>query len=323
MHAHPIADDAGEIKAQRKKSTLRISDLWYPRYPRIFREATDEMDFDLRAYYGLVIDLYFERGGPLPDNDALIARGLGCDIRKWRPIREQLFHWGKLHLGADGMIHNEKADEILAERQAKMAKRGVSATKEKRRRTPSTTPGSTYPTTPATTSVGSSGDFFEKPKEIKGTVVEIAAYARATKSLDVTEEISSVCPRPPKSGFTELAHGAWVDGETIWHPKFTISLRAAHMQFSLNPNLIGMDHVEACKAAAIQWAAAIEGGQNSDKVIPGNIVGAIMGSARKTAYGVHEHQARLARAAQPYASSSNDAIGPRAEKARKWRVATR
>lgn len=173
----------GEIKARTRKSTPRISDLWYPRYPRIFREATEDMSFDLRCQYGVVIDLYFERGGPLPDDDQRIAIGLGCDVRKWKHIRRQLFAAGKLYLGTDGLIHNERADEILAERAPKLAKRGV-APKTKRLGTHAT-PASTSPSTPASTSPstdrGTGADLSRKPNDNNAGERAMATDARATK----------------------------------------------------------------------------------------------------------------------------------------------
>jgi hypothetical protein len=102
---------------------------------------------------------------------------------------------------------------------------------------------------------------------------------------------------PPGDGFTHLGHGAWVNGEKIWHAKFTISLAAAKMQFSLNASLSGVDVEANCKAAAIQWAAAIEDGQPPDKVVPGNVIGAIIGGARRGVYAADEHKYRLAKTA--------------------------
>jgi hypothetical protein len=97
-----------------------------------------------------------------------------------------------------------------------------------------------------------------------------------------------------------LAHGAYLNGESIWHPKFIISLASAKMQFSLDASLSGLDVEAICKAAAIQWAAAIEGGQPAhgpNGVVPSNVVGAIVGGARRGVYSQNEHKARLARTA--------------------------
>lgn len=101
-----------------------------------------------------------------------------------------------------------------------------------------------------------------------------------------------VCPAGP--GFTKLGHGAWLNCEKIWHPHFTISVPAVQMQLALNVATQDLDCATICKSAALQWAAAIEGGQSPRDVIPQNIVGAIVGGARRGVYSGLEHKARIA-----------------------------
>jgi len=143
-------DEVHGFAKDSKRKEKRDSDLWYERYPRRFKEATSRMPFELRGAYSLLIDLYFEHGKPLPDDDKWIAFGLYIDVRKWRNIRAQLFAAKKLFLGKDGFIHNELADELLAVRKARIAK--------DRRQTPGSTPPSTGG------SLG--GDFSKKRNEI-------------------------------------------------------------------------------------------------------------------------------------------------------------
>lgn len=94
----------------------------------------------------------------------------------------------------------------------------------------------------------------------------------------------------------ELGHGVVAAADAITHPKFAISLSAVRMQAALSPDLAGVDLNLACRAAALQWAVALESGQHRDMVIPGNVVGAILGGIRKGQYSAHEHKARLAKA---------------------------
>jgi hypothetical protein len=103
--------------------------------------------------------------------------------------------------------------------------------------------------------------------------------------------------QPP--GATLLGHGAYFNDESIWHPKypkFRVSIAAVKMRAALDSNLAGMDIAGYCKAIALQWAAELEGGQPPDKVIPGNLVGAIIGAVRNSAYSAHEHSVRVERA---------------------------
>ena len=159
MSKSDMAQSTGKSKAQ---SEVRDSDLWYKRYPRVFREATSRMPFELRAAYGLVIDFYYEHGGPLPDDDKWIACALFIDVRKWKPIRSGLFKHGKLYVGPDHMIHNDTADAMLAERTASLE---ASSEAQKRKRSKRDVPEN-LPRNLGTTSVGTEGDFSEKPNEI-------------------------------------------------------------------------------------------------------------------------------------------------------------
>jgi hypothetical protein len=93
-----------------------------------------------------------------------------------------------------------------------------------------------------------------------------------------------------------LGHGAFINAEIIWHPKFTISLASARQQFKLTADTAALDVDAICKAAATQWSAEIEGGKPAREVVPSNIIGALLASARRGVYAAHEHQVRLANA---------------------------
>lgn len=191
MHAQAIAEDAGEIKAQRKKSTspIRDSDLWYERYPRRFREATSRMPFELRSAYALVVDLYFESGAPFPDDNKWIAAGLYIDVRKWNPIRKKLFALGKLYIGKDGLIHNDFADELLAKRRAIIeCERRSSSTRGRRRRT-ATSPSKSGLKSQSNYGLNS-GDFSEKPNENNGCAQH--------KNINSNRDNGEVESLPPK-----------------------------------------------------------------------------------------------------------------------------
>lgn len=190
--------DAGESKARKRKST-RDSDLWYKRYPARFRRDTmhdHPMSFELRGAWSLLTDLFYEHGGPLPNDDRWIAIQLGCDVRKWKHIRHQLFEVGKLTVGVDGLVHNKTADEVLGERKVKL---GTSEPEPpKRRLAKASTPATTSPSTPATTEagsgVGSGVDLSRIANDIKAGMQKDAGDTRATKSLEVREEKNSTAP---------------------------------------------------------------------------------------------------------------------------------
>lgn len=96
-------------------------------------------------------------------------------------------------------------------------------------------------------------------------------------------------------GFEPLGHGALINCETIRHPEFVISIPAVKMALALSN--LQVDARNACSAAALQWAAALEGGQKKRDVVPGNITGAIVGGVRMGRFRELEHETRTARAA--------------------------
>lgn len=94
-------------------------------------------------------------------------------------------------------------------------------------------------------------------------------------------------------GFSALGHGALINSETIKHRDFVISIAAVKMALALtHPDV---DARQACSIAALQWAAAIEGGQRRHEVVPGNITGAILGGVRIGKFREAEHESRKAR----------------------------
>lgn len=113
MQAHPIAEDAGEIKALRKKST---PDPWYKRYAREYHEGTRELKLHERGAYSDILDLIYMAGGPIKDDERAIAHRLYVDVRTWRPIRKRLLALGKLYI-VRGYLYNAKAKEVLDQRE--------------------------------------------------------------------------------------------------------------------------------------------------------------------------------------------------------------
>lgn len=87
---------------------------YYKRYPRDFFEGTIGMSFEVKSAYGLLLDLIYMRNGNLPDDARYIAGNLGCSVRKWNAIREQLISLGKISCD-NGIISNFRADYLLEE----------------------------------------------------------------------------------------------------------------------------------------------------------------------------------------------------------------
>jgi uncharacterized protein YdaU (DUF1376 family) len=85
---------------------------YYKAYPRDFIEGTIGMSFDVKCAYRVLLDLIYMRGGRLVDDDRYISGIMGCSVRKWKTIRDDLIRAGKIQ-AADGHISNERADKEL------------------------------------------------------------------------------------------------------------------------------------------------------------------------------------------------------------------
>jgi uncharacterized protein YdaU (DUF1376 family) len=81
---------------------------WYKRYPRDFREGTRKLTLEERGFYGDVLDLIYEHGDQLPDDDAANAHHLHLDARTFRRVKARLLELGKLTVG-DGYLRNPRA----------------------------------------------------------------------------------------------------------------------------------------------------------------------------------------------------------------------
>lgn len=122
MHAHPIAEDASEIKTPRKRRPHE-ADPWYKRYPRDFQDDTRELKPDERGLYNDILDLIYMAGGPVPDDDRTLAHRMHVHIETWRKIRRKLLAKGKLFL-TNGHLMNKRAKEVLATRAAERVAMG-------------------------------------------------------------------------------------------------------------------------------------------------------------------------------------------------------
>lgn len=66
-----------------------------------------------RGAYNTLLDMIYDRGGPLIDNERLLAGYMNCSIRKWRQIRESLLAKRKIAIDRDGCIANRRAQKEI------------------------------------------------------------------------------------------------------------------------------------------------------------------------------------------------------------------
>lgn len=85
---------------------------YYKAYPRDFIEGTIGMPFEVKGAYRLVLDLIYMQGGNLPDDARYISGLLGCTIRKWKSLRDELLQDGKLELNGEFLTNKRAVSEL-------------------------------------------------------------------------------------------------------------------------------------------------------------------------------------------------------------------
>lgn len=110
---------------------------WYKRYPADFIAGTLSLTLEEKGAYSVVLDMLYDRGGPIPDDPRWIARVCGCSTRRWNQLRETLIAAGKLMV-VDGHLTNARfnkqhlSEEKEAEKLAENGAKGGEKTRENR-----------------------------------------------------------------------------------------------------------------------------------------------------------------------------------------------
>lgn len=71
------------------------------------------LNLEERGAYQTLLDLIYDRGGPIADNERLLAGYMGCSVRKWRALRDELIAKRKISINAEGLITNSRAEKEL------------------------------------------------------------------------------------------------------------------------------------------------------------------------------------------------------------------
>jgi uncharacterized protein YdaU (DUF1376 family) len=106
---------------------------YYKAYPRDFIEGTIGLPFELKGAYRLVLDLIYMQGGALPDDARYISGLIGCTVRKWNSLREQLIALGKIQVNGASLTNYRAVIELetLAKLQEKQRENASGPRKNK------------------------------------------------------------------------------------------------------------------------------------------------------------------------------------------------
>lgn len=266
-------------------------------YPSDWRSGCIGLSFEQEGLYVRICAYIYETRKRIPASDSAAARILGANTNAYTKVRKQLCALGLL-TERDGEWTVSRAEVELAKVDAARSEieveRRVAPRSEREASTDAIEATPRHTTTPT------------PPAQEEKT----QSFLRATKEPITNSQEKNVCVSGASEalpeGFTPLGHGALINCETIRHPQFVISIAAVKMGLALtHPDV---DARQACSIAALQWAAAIEGGQRRHEVIPGNITGAILGGVRMGKFREMEHETRAAKAA---AAPTSTGLGKR------------
>jgi uncharacterized protein YdaU (DUF1376 family) len=87
---------------------------WYKRDPDAALAGMAELTLIERGAYNSILDLLYSRDGIVADNDALVARMIGCHWREWRAVKNRLIQRGKIRV-EDGHLTANRVQETLKE----------------------------------------------------------------------------------------------------------------------------------------------------------------------------------------------------------------
>lgn len=98
---------------------------WHPRYHRDALDGMERMTLQERGAYTTLLDMIYDRAGPVPDEDRMLAGVMLVSVRAWKIVRNRLIELGKIEVvdTAHGpALHNGRAMNEL-ENQSKRSRK--------------------------------------------------------------------------------------------------------------------------------------------------------------------------------------------------------
>lgn len=86
---------------------------WHKHFHSDILASYASLPVDLRGVAYTILDLIYDRGGPLAESDAMLAARMCCSLRKWKSYKSELLRLGKFTLTPDGKLMNKRAENEL------------------------------------------------------------------------------------------------------------------------------------------------------------------------------------------------------------------
>lgn len=71
---------------------------WHPRYHRAALDGMERMCLEDRGAYTTLLDMMYDRAGPVPDEDRMLAGQMLVSVRAWKIVRGRLLAAGKIEV---------------------------------------------------------------------------------------------------------------------------------------------------------------------------------------------------------------------------------
>lgn len=107
---------------------------WHKRYHSDALSGFIGLSLEERGAYQTFLDLLYDRGAPIPDNDRLLAGYMNASVRKWKSLRQSLIEKGKIKIDGDGNLFNLRAMKQLendAKTSRKRSENGLKGARKK------------------------------------------------------------------------------------------------------------------------------------------------------------------------------------------------
>lgn len=100
---------------------------WHPREHRAALQGMLSLTLEERGAYNTILDLIYDRGGPVPDDARWMAGWMGVSLKRWSVLRAALIVKGKIYeteVGETASLMNGRA-AVEIENQTKLSRNAV------------------------------------------------------------------------------------------------------------------------------------------------------------------------------------------------------
>lgn len=104
---------------------------YHRRYHQDALQGYMGLTLEERGAYTTILDLIYDRGGPIPNSERWLAGVMDCSIRKARALVSRLLTLQKIYLTAEGKISNHRCEDEIANALKISRKRAENASKPK------------------------------------------------------------------------------------------------------------------------------------------------------------------------------------------------